>query len=170
MIIQFILLALLTLFIGFLVYTITKMSSDYIKPSNKCYTSFKESQKLLGMPVISFACGNQKLNFILDTGSNNNVIDKTVVETFKGLDVVAHNMASSSMGVDGNKIIANSCILKLCYYKKNFEIIAVIRDMQQAFGIVRKEHNVIVHGLLGGKFFEENKYIIDFENLNVYLE
>lgn len=170
MVIQFIILIILSLFIGFLVYTITKISSDYIKPDNKCYVSFKESQELLGMPVLSFGCGNQRLNFILDTGSNENVVDKTAIESFTGLDIITHNRKSTSMGVDGNKIVVESCILKLCYAKKNVEVVASIRDLNQAFEIVRKEHGVIVHGLLGGKFFEENKYIIDFEHLNAYIE
>ena len=49
-------------------------------------------------------------------------------------------------------------------YTSKFQVV----DMQEAFDNVKKESGVTIHGILGSKFFEEYKYVLDFKELIAY--
>ena len=43
-----------------------------------------------------------------------------------------------------------------------------MQDMTAAFGSIKKETGVTIHGILGAKFFNEFKYVLDFKELIAY--
>ena len=57
------------------------------------------------------------------------------------------------------------------YYKdQKFEEEFSITDLDGAFDIIKKENGVQIHGILGSKFFEKYKYILDFKELIAYIK
>ena len=56
----------------------------------------------------------------------------------------------------------------MSYKDKDYEYPYVMQDMKAAFGSIKKETGVTIHGILGAKFFNEFKYVLDFKELIAY--
>lgn len=127
--------------------------------------SFQNSIDLAELPVVTFYQGNKKINLLLDTGSNNCVIDKKFLKNIK------HEMLKCStniFGLEGNSQKSNICTIKMSYKGKEYEYPYVVQDMSAAFSSIKKETGVTIHGMLGSKFFNEFKYVLDFDELIAY--
>ena len=119
-----------------------------------------------GLPLIVIEINQQNLCFLLDTGSNKNLIDLRVYEFFKEqFETVG---SSTILGLEGNKL--DTPIINLSFnfenhsYSTNFNVI----DSSSAFGAIEKESDIQIHGILGNEFFIENEWVLDFEKLMVY--
>ena len=119
-----------------------------------------------GLPLIVIEINKQNLCFLLDTGSNKNLIDQRVYEFFK--EQVETVGSSTILGLEGNKL--DTPIVKLSFnfedhsYSTNFNVF----DSSSAFGAIEKESDIQVHGILGNEFFIENEWVLDFDKLMVY--
>lgn len=127
--------------------------------------SFQNSMDLAELPVVTFRQGDKKINFLLDTGSNNCVIDSNIL---KSIDHKMLNVETNISGLEGNAQKAGVCTIKMFYKDKEYEYPYVIQDMSAAFNSIKKETGVTVNGMLGSKFFNEFKYILDFDELIAY--
>lgn len=127
--------------------------------------SFQNSMDLAELPVVTFHQGDKKINFLLDTGSNNCVIDSNIL---KSIDHKMLNVETNISGLEGNAQKAGVCTIKMSYKDKEYEYPYVIQDMSAAFNSIKKETGVTVNGMLGSKFFNEFKYILDFDELIAY--
>lgn len=128
--------------------------------------SFREAMDLVELPVITFYNGDRKINFLLDTGSNISYLNKSVVSS---LVVESTGEESNIIGIEGNKV--NCKIYKMIIRRKNqeFEEEFSIADLDKAFRIVREESGVQIHGILGSRFFEKYKYVLDFKDYIAYV-
>ena len=127
--------------------------------------SFQNSMDLAELPVVTFRQGDKKINFLLDTGSNNCIIDSNILKNInhKMLDV-----ETNILGLEGNAQKTGVCTIKMTYKDKEYEYPYVIQDMSAAFDSIKKETGVTVNGMLGSKFFNEFKYVLDFDELIAY--
>lgn len=132
---------------------------------DKVEMSFKESMNLVELPVVTFYNGNTKLNFMLDTGSNMCIINSKVIDslTYKKL-----NEKGSIYGMEGNPVDIDYISMDFTYNNKAYSSTFQVVDMQEAFDRVKQESGVTIHGILGSKFFEEYKYVLDFKELIAY--
>lgn len=137
-----------------------------IRRKNKSKISFKESIDLTELPVVTFYNGDKKINFLLDTGSNISYINKSVVSSFTVTPVQG---SSTFIGVEGNKNETSLCSMTLKYRDNIFEEVFSLADMDKAFDSVKKESGVTIHGILGSKFFEKYRYVLDFKELIAYI-
>lgn len=129
--------------------------------------SFKESMDLTDLPVITFTQGDQKLNFLLDTGSNASHINKGLVDN--GTVIVSITGNNQSLyGMNGLPINIDKCLMEFKYKDTTFKSEFLINDLSLAFETVKRDSGVQIHGILGNKFFQEHKYILDFDNLKAY--
>jgi len=119
----------------------------------------------IGLPLLIVKAQAKNLCFLLDTGSNINVLDRRVAEFFQlsgGTD------KQRQFGIDGE--LQTTDVVELAFsleeqeYKANFSVM----DLSSAFGKVEKESGIQIHGLLGCSFMEQQKWILDFENLCLY--
>lgn len=127
--------------------------------------SFQNSIDLAELPVVTFYQGKKKINLLLDTGSNNCVIDSGI------LDSIEHTMLkneTSIFGLEGNHSKASICLIKMSYKDREYEYPYIIKDMSEAFASIKKETGVTINGMLGAKFFNEFKYVLDFDELIAY--
>lgn len=127
--------------------------------------SFQNSMDLAELPVVTFRQGDKKINFLLDTGSNNCVIDSNIL---KNIDHKMLNIETNILGIEGNAQKTGVCTIKMTYKDKEYEYPYVIQDMSAAFDSIKKETGVTVNGMLGSKFFNKFKYVLDFDELIAY--
>ena len=127
--------------------------------------SFQNSMDLAELPVVTFRQGDKKINFLLDTGSNNCVIDSNIL---KNIDHKMLDVETNILGLEGNAQKTGVCTIKMSYKDKEYEYPYVIQDMSAAFDSIKKETGVTVNGMLGSKFFNEFKYVLDFDELIAY--
>ena len=162
MILEIIGVVILVLAVAFIVNTI-----DDIRKRNNSKISFKEAMDLVELPVVTFYNGDTKLNFLLDTGSNVSYINNSIIpllayeKTDKKMDTI---------GIEGNKVSNQFCKMSVTYKNQVFEEEFSIADLDEAFGVVKQESGVQIHGILGSKFFEKYKYILDFKELTAYIK
>lgn len=134
---------------------------------NKSKISFKESMDLTELPVITFTNNDIKLNFLLDTGSNNSFINKSILNM---LDYKELNGASNIIGFEGNKIENSICEMKIGYKDYVFDTTFNIADLDASFNVIKQEDGVQLHGILGSLFFQKYKYVLDFQSLIAYMK
>lgn len=162
MILDIIIVALMVLAVALIANTIME-----VRNRNNSRISFKESMDLTELPVATFNCNRKKLNFLLDTGSNLSYINSSILSL---LDHEIIDRESSVIGFEGNEVSTGSCKIEVTYKKKKFEEEFNIADLDAAFKVVKQESGVQLHGILGSRFFEKYKYIIDFKNLIAYMK
>lgn len=128
--------------------------------------SFMESMNLVDLPIVTFFQGSNRFNFLLDTGSNSCVIDKRVLSKLK-YKLMKEN-SSTLMGMDGIRHDVDTCEITLFYKDKEYTYDYIIQDMTGPFEDIKQASGVIIHGVLGSKFFNKFKYVLDFKELIAY--
>ena len=127
--------------------------------------SFRESMDLTELPVVTFYQGEKKINFLLDTGSNNSLLN-----AYCGLDIEFKGTDAKTeiYGINGEKIVAKCAKIKFSYKDFTFDYNFQICDLSSTFEAIKKETGVTIHGILGNQFFKEYSYILDFDKLVAY--
>ena len=119
----------------------------------------------LDIPLLIVKAQAKNLCFLLDTGSNINVLDRRVAEFFQ---LSGGTAKQRQFGIDGE--LRTTDVVELAFsleeqeYKANFSVM----DLSSAFGKVEEESGIQIHGLLGCSFMEQQKWILDFERLCLY--
>lgn len=119
----------------------------------------------VGLPLLIVQAQAKNLCFLLDTGSNVNVLDRRVAEFFQ---LSGETAKQRQFGIDGE--LQTTDVVELAFsleeqeYKANFSVM----DLSSAFGKVEEESGIQIHGLLGCSFMEQQKWILDFEKLCLY--
>lgn len=129
------------------------------------YISLKESLDLTDLPIITFYQKDLKLNFILDTGSTHNVIDRNVKDVIVS---PIENTAVEISGLDGNRQTAPNVSIKLEYKNKLYEDEFCVFDMSEAFKKIKDGNGATIHGLIGNSFMQKYKYVLDFDEMVAY--
>lgn len=161
MILEIIGVVILVLVVAFIANTI-----DDMRKRNNSKISFKEAMDLVELPVVTFYNGDKKLNFLLDTGSNVSYINSSIIP------LLVHEKTDKEMntiGIEGNKVSNQFCKMSVTYKNRVFEEEFSIADLDEAFSVVKQESGVQIHGILGSKFFERYKYVLDFKELIAYI-
>lgn len=135
------------------------------KRKDKTKISFKEGLDLTELPIVTFKQGDKKLHFLLDTGSNISYINSEVI---KDLEVEDLNASSSTVGVGGDDMETKHYNIKIGYRDQEFVEEFGALDLSKAFASIEAEGGIRLHGILGNKFFEKYKYILDFKELIAY--
>lgn len=128
--------------------------------------SFREAMDLAELPVITFYNGDKKINFLLDTGSNISYLNESIVSS---LVTESTGETSNIIGIEGNKVNCKICKMIIRRKNQEFEEEFSIADLDKAFSIVKKESGVQIHGILGSRFFEKYKYVLDFKDYIAYV-
>lgn len=162
----------LAFIIALLLFLIVIVSEFYITHKNryKQSISFKESLDLTELPIVTFYYDDVKrikLNFLLDTGSNLSHINKSVLSSIN--ENYEEKESVSVIGINGSPMKSSICNLDIKYKDLSFTEEFVVSDLDTVFSEVKKNTGVQIHGILGSKFFEKYKYIIDFKELIAHI-
>ena len=126
----------------------------------------QKSLTQVGLPLILVKAQAQYLCFLLDTGSNINVLDKRVAEFFQ---LSGGTAQQHQFGIDGTLQITDVVKLTFSLEEREYETDFSVMDLSSAFGTVEEESGIQIHGLLGCSFMEQQKWVLDFENLTLCL-
>lgn len=127
--------------------------------------SFKEGLCLTNLPICIFFQGDKHYNFLLDTGSDDNVIDSGIL---KEMEHTMQEEKGSIMGLDGIQTPTDICEIALDYKSHSYVSTFLVKDMEKPFGEIKKQTGVTLHGILGSKFFRLFQFVIDFDSLIAY--
>lgn len=127
--------------------------------------SFRESMDLAELPIVTFYNGHKKLNMLLDTGSTECVISKEYLDSMWYKDT---GKSKELFGMEGEVVINPIISTIISYSGIKFDVEFIAADMSQAFGIIKQENGVTIHGILGSNFFTRYQYVLDFDKLMFY--
>lgn len=140
-----------------------------LKKSNRKKISFKEALDLTELPVVTFIGKGRKLNFLIDTGANNSILNESVANKMKlkceEFDGVETNTAGGNINL--NRV--TNLVIKFDD-KREYDECFLISNMDDAFNSIKTETGVMIHGILGSNFFAKHKYIIDYDSLALYVK
>lgn len=127
--------------------------------------SFKESMDFFNLPVVTFYQNDKKFNFLLDTGSNDCIIDSNILKEIEHEKIDEKVKLS---GLEGINHTVNLCKITMSYKNTDYPFVYLIQDLSEVFGSIKEETGLTLHGLLGSKFFNKYNYVLDFADLIAY--
>ena len=130
------------------------------------YHSFYRRFNQTRLPTIMVGIEGKHLCFILDTGSPCSLIDSDVVEYFR--DMVEPIGDYCISGLEGTKHKVDMITLPFNFEGYTYKTIFCVQPLLNAFKGIEDESGIQVHGLLGTDFLIENKWILDFKELNIH--
>jgi predicted aspartyl protease len=116
------------------------------------------------IPIATFHQGDKELNFIIDTGSDNNIIDSNVLPELQ-YEMVEDKMNLTGLG--GSREVG-ICNIVFSYEDEEYSTPFLISDMKEAFNMIRECHAIPIHGMLGSKFLKRQNIILDFNKMVAY--
>ena len=138
---------------------------DCRKQKKRENMSFREAMDLVELPVVTFYNKDTKLNFLLDTGSDLSHINKSILPSLEYKEI---DESRNIISVGGNSQSLRCCDMTVTYKSQKFIDRFCVSDLDEAFGAIKAETGVQIHGILGSKFFTKYKYTLDFESLIAY--
>lgn len=127
--------------------------------------SFKDAMDLVELPVVTFYHGKKKLNFLLDTGSSESIINSSSLDKLIYTEL---DYQKPLMGMEGNVCMNKTITTIISYSGLKFDHPFIAANMSEAFGKIKEETGVTIHGILGSDFFTRYKYVLDFDKLVFY--
>jgi len=117
------------------------------------------------LPIVQLSQDGKPYYFIIDSGSNYNVIDSNALDSIKHHDFEEN---TSMYGVNGVTQKVNACVIRLRHEENEFIDFFLKSDLSLAFDQIRKESGVQVSGLIGVHFLHKYQCVIDFTTLITY--
>lgn len=128
--------------------------------------SFRESMDLVELPIVTFMNNGRKLNFLLDTGASYSSINEAALE---GLSYVYTGETGFGIGIEGTiKEDRGYIRMDVGYRSQSYEDDFQVVDLSQAFGMIKQEYGINLHGILGSTFFQKYRYVLNFDELVAY--
>lgn len=127
--------------------------------------SFRETMNLAGLPIVTFRQGENKLNFVLDTGAFSSIIDSRILDKLQYTELEGKSVG---YGIDGKEHSMDRVGIILTYKDKNYSDAFRVLDMSKSFDSLKRDYGVTVHGLLSSSFFERYKYVLNYNELIAY--
>lgn len=133
---------------------------------NKSFLAFNLSRGFTpaNLPIASFYQGDTELNFIIDTGSDNNVICSDILPHIEHTILDGEEMFATAGGLQKVK----KATIKFQYGSETFTSVFNIVDLKESFDKIHEWNAVRLHGMIGSKFLMENNIVLDFNNMVAY--
>lgn len=128
--------------------------------------SFKQSFDLTEFAIITFYQGETKLNLLFDSGSNFNILDKSMLPKLK---YEATGDKVDMQGIEGTlREEQEEYLIEITHKDVVYKCPFTISDMSAPFSNIKRESGVTLHGIVGTEFFNKYKYVLDFDKLIAY--
>lgn len=141
---------------------------NYLMHRIKTKVSFKNSIDKSDLVIIPLENNGKKLNFVVDSGSTCNVIDKSIV---KELSIIKEDVDISkieSYSVSGTMETSGVISMKLENEQEIFFETFYIMDVANSFSWGEQEYGEKIHGILGIDFLTHYGKVLDFDNCIIY--
>ena len=120
--------------------------------------SFKQGFIPPRIPIATFYQEGKKLNFLLDSGSDKNVLDSRILKEVKYENVEGESV--NLTGVGGVTQV-NTCKVAFTCDTKEYTEEFLITDLSEAFGLIEQEHCITLHGIIGSTFMRKNNIVME---------
>lgn len=151
--------------------TIINVVERRIKNKGADKISFREALDFSSLPIITFMCGEKKLNFMLDTGSTHSHISSEVRASLADDEITetSPDNVIDVIGFTGERRTQSSILISLRYKDTEYPTeVFVSEDLTKTFEDLKVSEGIQLHGILGNDFFNMYDYIIDFKEFMVY--
>ena len=118
------------------------------------------------LPIITVEHGDLKLNLLIDSGSDNNIIDSNILDKIDHKEAEYSN-ATHITGVGGTVEI-QACSFSFKCNGEEYKADFLINDFSDAFTSILEASGIQLHGMLGTDFLQKNNIILDFQNFVAY--
>lgn len=126
---------------------------------------FYFGSKMTGLPVVSLYQEKNKLRFILDSGANNSIIDKSAL---KSIMYSPTNEKVGLTGLEDTQHVEEMCRIMLKDGDQCYASDFIIKDLHDAFDDIKDSCGLQLHGLLGSNFLRKYHFIMDFNTNSAY--
>jgi len=128
--------------------------------------SFRQGFISPNLPIATFYQEDKKIVFLLDSGSDKNVIDSNAIKLFEH-KVKDDAEETHLSGVGGTQKVYTA---SLAFGTKDEKYTAdfLVTDLKETFDLIEKEHGIAIHGIIGSSFLREHHVVLDFKNLAAY--
>lgn len=162
MILKIILVLVIVAFIAVVINGV----EDYNSHNRTNKLSFKESIDSLTIPIVTLFNNDKAFNFVVDTGANYSVINAEYLKLFDAK--ILKGITGKVYGINGDPQDVYYARIQLSQYNDNFVEEFQVFDIQSMCDNLKEENGVEIAGILGSSFFQRYKFIIDFNELNMY--
>lgn len=119
------------------------------------------------IPIVSFYQGNKQLNFILDSGSDRNVIDASVLKDLE-YEKLEDRENIRLTGINGSQQ-TQLCRISFTAGEESYqEEFLVSETLEESFKVLYQAHAIPLHGMIGSNFLRKNNLVLDFVNMVAY--
>ena len=120
-----------------------------------------------GLPLIVVRLFEHDICLMLDTGSNQNIIDNGIYEHFRDKLTTSESSGEilSLHGASKKGITVN---LPFTFENQEYNEPFVCSNANETFEQIEKETDITICGILGNRFFLKHDWILDFEKMMVY--
>lgn len=126
--------------------------------------SFKESLDLAEAPIVTFYSGKTKLNFLLDTGSSDSFINKSM------LPFLDYGSTSDIVEIITGHGTTTAELVQLSIQYKSLTFTGMFGaiDLDDEFSQIKAQSGITIHGILGTNVFKDWNYVLDFRDCIAY--
>lgn len=145
--------------------TIINAVEEHCKPAIKGLY-FGDTIEKCSVPIVAVNIGNQKFNFIIDSGAYNSVIDSSSLPRIDHTPI--EGVEGTAYGIDGNHIATSFVRIDMNQDDIDFVDEFQVLDIKQALQNVKDSFGIEVVGLLGASFLKRYNFVIDFDKYTAY--
>lgn len=142
---------------------------DRVRTRERNKMSFMEAFNLTEMTIVTFFNNGQKLNFLLDTGSNDAYISRSA-SRIKGLSY--EKIPTDGINVTGsvgNCACTEAIKISLTYKDNTYSTdLHILESLDESFKSIKETDGVQLHGILGTLFLQKHNFVLDFDELVAY--
>ena len=121
-----------------------------------------------GLPLIPLQVGEHTMLFLIDTGATHSIIDESILRELDSSFV--HKIPNKTIKISGIEGTEKQGIIYELSFKIDDQTYIqefVTNSLIEASSEMMKNSGIQIHGILGTDFLFKNKWIIDFENLEI---
>ena len=118
------------------------------------------------IPVITFKLDNDKINLILDTGSELNILNEDYYKSHSKNFILIDSVNNPINTING--VVLQKTYIVETTLNDSINIRFNVMDITNMIDNIFYNQQIISDGLLGIDFFYDNKVVIDFQNKKIY--
>ena len=118
------------------------------------------------IPVITFKLDNNKINLILDTGSELNILNEDYYKSHSEKFILVDSVNNPINTVNG--VVLQKTYIVETTLNDSINIRFNVMDITNMIDNIFYNQQIISDGLLGIDFFYDNNVVIDFQNKKIY--
>lgn len=132
------------------------------------FINIKSSVETIKLPILTSEIEGKTYNFLVDSGANVNIISKEAIDMIQ--DKIILEKTEKIITIEAkSKEDRNVCSISFSVKGNIFSDKFIISDRFVSLDSIERNYGIKIDGILGSNFLYENKWIIDYNNLVVWI-